>query len=100
MSFDMGWVQGGFGNGWNDEYNCSQNMVSDLAIDEDQTQDDIMALPLALMPKHATRKATCKHHFDGRDGKIRKVTFYLYDADEFGAPAREERIAWLNRFNS
>jgi len=31
MSFDMGWVQNGYGNGWNQEYNCSQNMVDDLA---------------------------------------------------------------------
>ena len=99
MSFDMGWIQNGYGNGWNNKYNCSQNMVDHLAIDEGETQDDIMALPLVLMPKGASRDFACKHHFDGRDGKIRKVAFYYYDADEFDAPPRDERIVWLNRFN-
>jgi len=89
---------GGLGRGWSAEYNCSMNLVMDVAVEEDDP-DEVGGLPLALMPKDSAKRLMCFHHFEDAAGRTRKINFYYVD-DSKPVPSKEVRGAWLERFKS
>jgi len=83
--------EGGLGQGWNDIYGCSNNLVSDV-LDMESEQ-----IPRALLPsKVKAIPSFVRHHYIDTKGRYRWLQ--MYEVPEGTVISMEKRKAMLEKF--